>query len=645
MANSRVLENSTLEENVLTPAPPPWSLSVEDARNLVESPPTGITNDEARIRRACSGPNRLAELPPRSAFRVVFDQLKGFLNLLLGLAAIAAWSIGSIKDALMIAGVVTFNTLLGFLQEYKAEKTLAALKGMIPKRTRVRRNGEFLEIDAEEIVPGDLVPLDAGDRVPADGRVVFAQSLELDESALTGESVPATKRHDVIFKPETPLADRGNMGFMNTVVTRGRAELLVTATGARTEIGKIAAMIGSIEVPPTPLQRQLDRLGKRLAAIAVSIVAAIGILEFIRGDTLVQIALESISLAVAAMPEGLPAVVTVTLALGLQRMAKKRAVVKRLAAVETLGSTSVICTDKTGTLTLNRMTAEGIWVRSGSYSVRNGLVDAKAPQLKALMAPLVLCNDVQLHETQLVGDPTETALVQLAVDLGCDVSQVRDANPRTHEIPFESERKFMATFHSTSGGERIFVKGAPDVLLAQCDRISTAVGIAPLGNEGRAEIRRELTNFARQGMRVIAMASKSQTAPGGVSSARDSLSEIHHLEFLGMIGLMDPPREEAREAIRRCKIAGIEVKMITGDHLETAVAIARQLDLQGEGITGHELASLTDSELSQRIAGISVFARVAPAHKLRLVRALKFNGAVVAMTGDGVNDAPALKAA
>jgi Ca2+-transporting ATPase len=621
-----------------------WTVPVENCLIQFISRMTGLNEEETNSRRAQFGANQLAERPPRSAVRVILDQLKGFLNLLLGIAAIAAWTIGNQKDALMIAAVVTFNTILGFLQEYKAEKTLAALREMIPRKTNVRRGGKTFEIAAEDIVLGDIVLLDTGSRVPADGRLVLTQSLEIDESVLTGESVPTIKRHDIQLDLKAPISDRVNMAYLNTNVTRGRGELLVTAIGSNSEIGKMAKMISSIELPPTPLQKQLDQLGKRLAAFAIGVVSIIGIFEYFRGDTLKQIALESISLAVASMPEGLPAVVTVTLALGLYRMAKKRAVVKRLAGVETLGSTNVICTDKTGTLTQNIMTAEAFWIYSHSYDVRKTLREATNDHFEALIEPLILCNDVQVHNELYIGDPTEVALIKLAMDLGANSSELRRIRPRITEIPFESERKYMATFHSSSDGIEVLVKGAPDVILHHCDRILTAEGFTELSTKKIDEVKLELANLARRGMRVLAVASKIKSSTN-FSLPDDLLLEIDHLGFIGLIGLIDPPRPEAKEAIDRCKHAGIDVKMITGDHLETAVAIATEIGIVGEAVTGNELAIMSDENLSKRISQISVFARVAPEHKLRIVRALKSNGKLVAMTGDGVNDAPALRAA
>jgi Ca2+-transporting ATPase len=622
----------------------PWNSDVDSCLAVLRTSARGLTPSDVTARRAEYGPNCLAERPPRSIVKIVFDQLKGFLNGLLGVAAITAWSVGQMKDAFMIAAVVTFNTLLGFAQEFKAEKTLAALKRMIPRRAQVRRDGSVFEISAEQVVPGDIVLLDAGSRIPADARLVIAESLEVDESALTGESVPVKKSHTVVCSRNSQIADRENMLFMNTVVTRGRAEAVVTSTAALTEMGRVAEMIGSIELPPTPLQRQLDQLGKRLAFFAIVSVSIIGVIEYFRGDTLQQIAMETISLAVASIPEGLPAVVTITLALGLYRMAKKRAIVKRLAAVETLGSTSVICTDKTGTLTLNQMTAETVWVFSREFIIDKDIALSTLSKNRVVVETLALCNDVQLVEGKLSGDPTEVALVRLAQQLGVNAQRELKRRPRIAEVPFDSDHKYMATAHVYSDQAEILIKGAPDAILTRCKYYSKQDGShASLGQSDNEAIRIEVRRMAKAGMRVLAMACRL-TDLAAVRTNGGIKAEIGDLTFTGLVGLIDPPREEAREAIARCREAGIAVKMITGDHKDTASAIARQLGLGGDAVTGVELERITDRELATKIDGIGVFARVASEHKLRIVRALKASGKVVAMTGDGVNDAPALKA-
>ncbi len=626
----------------------PWAISFDDYLRSLGSYSGGLDEKEVQTRLARVGSNRLAERPPRSAVRVILDQLKGFLNALLGLAALIAWSIGNNKDAMMIAAVVIFNTVLGFLQEYKAEKTLAALKRLIPRKTRVRRAKEVTEVPAEAIVPGDIILLEAGNRIPADGRLLSSHSLEVDESSLTGESIPALKSASMSLDQDTPVSDRENMVYMNATVTRGRAEFVVTATGINTEIGRMAKLIGAMELPPTPLQRQLDSLGKRLAVFAVGTVSVIAFFEYLRGDTLSQIAMESISLAVASVPEGLPVVVTVTLALGVFRMAKHRAVVKRLAAVETLGATSVICTDKTGTLTLNQMTARALWYDGKSYDVAVAIPEKGHFDFVNFAKALALCNDVQIHENHLMGDPTEVALVKLVLDFGLSVESIRKDCPRIAELPFESERKYMATFHALASSEMAaaesYFKGAPDVILSRCSRISSCKGFTSLDDGQRENIQRKLNALAERGMRVLAVASKD--IPHFQFSTQEALNaHFNNLDFIGLIGLVDPPRPEAREAIRLCNHAGIEVKMITGDHRETALAIARDLGLKGEALTGKELSVISDEDLAARIVQVSVFARVSPEHKLRIIRALKTNGKIVAMTGDGVNDAPALKAA
>ena len=397
------IENTHLNL-VSAPVYSSWTVSGKECLEHFNSRLPGLSQEDVNSRLRKFGINQLARSFSRSPVRLILDQLKGFLNALLAGAAIIAWTIGDLKDALMIAAVVVFNTILGFLQEYKAEKTLAALRDMIPRKTTVRRDGKVLETSAEDIVPGDIVLLDAGSRVPADGRLVIAQSLEIDESVLTGESVPNAKRQDIQLDISSAISDRVNMAYMNTIVTRGRGEMLVTETGTATEIGKMASLLVAIKLPPTPLQKQLDQLGKRLAGFAIGIVSVIGLFEYLRGDSLEQIAMASISLAVASMPEGLPAVVTITLALGLFRMSKKRAIVKRLAGVETLGSTNVICTDKTGTLTLNQMTAEAFWFQSQNYEVRTSIKESKNNDFSLIAEPLALCNDVQIQNGKFIGD-------------------------------------------------------------------------------------------------------------------------------------------------------------------------------------------------------------------------------------------------
>jgi len=612
----------------------------------------GLSNDEAESRRQSFGSNRLTEKPPRSAWLGFFDQFKNGLILVLIGAGVLAGAIGDIKDAVVILVVVLFNALLGFWQEHRAEQTLGALKKMLLPVVRVRRNGTEMETPAGYLVPGDLVILEAGDRVPADGRLVESHALQIDESAFTGESQPVSKQASSILDIATPLVERINMAYMHTVVTRGRGELLITATGMATEMGRLAGMLTEAEAGPTPLQRQLDALGRRLTLIAGAVIALIFILGIARGLPLLESVLTAIALAVAAIPEGLPAVVTVTLAIGLHRMAQHRALVRRLAAVETLGCTTVICADKTGTLTLNEMTArtlvhQGCSLRvtgegynpSGRISDENG---GDPADLRRCLCPAVFANDSRILNGQLIGDPTEGALLALAAKGVGNLEQMVDDSPRIAEIPFDSAHKFQATFHRDGDVYRLYVKGAPDVLLARASQHLTAGGEVALDETGRSRWRTENEHIAGKAMRVLALADKAIPAadfdPDG-----DLMTHVRDLTLLGLAGISDPPRPEAREAIALCRKAGIKVKMITGDHRVTAAATARELGIEGEVIDGTDLDELSTEDLARRLDNIGVFARVAPEHKVRIVRAFKAKGEVVAMTGDGVNDAPALK--
>jgi P-type Ca2+ transporter type 2C len=620
--------------------------------DLETDPARGLAPDAAAQRLARHGLNKLAEKKPRPAWLKFFDQFRNVLVMVLLGAVVLAAAIGDLKDAVVILIVVVFNAALGFYQEHRAEATLAALKQMLAQHARVRRGGRVLEIPAEELVPGDLVLLEAGDRIPADGRVLVSHNAEVAEAALTGESHAVGKLAGALPPGEHALAERFNMAFMNTVITRGRLELVVTATGMDTEMGRISGLLDAAQESATPLQMQLDALGKRLALIAGVVVSLIFVFGILRGDPLVQTIMTSIALAVAAIPEGLPAVVTVTLAIGMHRMAKNRAIVKKLSAVETLGSTTVICSDKTGTLTLNQMTARQLFYRgrrfvvsgegySGEGSIRADNGDP-LPDFLPLLTPAVLCSDSRLRDGQLIGDPTEGALLALAAKGGVDQETAAEHSPRIAEIPFDSAHKFMATFHHDGERVRMFVKGAPDVLLARADRFLGTAGESPLDDPARAAFEAENAAFAGQAMRVLAVASRDIPArefdPTG-----DLMAWANSLVLTGLVGIIDPPRPEARDAIRLCKQAGIQVKMITGDHAITAAAIARELGLEGAVLTGAELDRIDVAELSRHIEETVVFARVAPEHKVKIVQALKARGHVVAMTGDGVNDAPALK--
>jgi Ca2+-transporting ATPase len=634
----------------------PHTLAAEAvATHLQVQPHLGLPRQQAQQRREQYGPNRLPEAPPRSAWGVFFGQLKSVLILVLIGAALLAALIGNIKDAVIILAVVVINAVVGFYQEYRAEQSLAALKDMLPAKTRVRREGETHEIAAEDLVPGDVVVLEAGDRVPADGRLFIAAGLEIDESALTGESQPVGKHIAALATPVAPLGDRINMAYMNTMLTRGRAELLITATGVHTEMGRLSQELASAVEAPTPLQRQLDRLGKRLGAIALTLVGLLSLLELLRGTDLVHIVLDAIALAVAAMPEGLPVVVTVTLALGMHRMARQRAIVKRLASVETLGCTTVICSDKTGTLTLNQKTARAVFYQGAWYEVSgegyrpHGAIRARRdgaslPELTPLLIPLVVCNDSCVDDGRVIGDPMEAALLILADKGGIARHQVAAQLPRLAEVPFDAAHKFMATCHREDDRVHVFVKGAPDVLLARCEHWLAGGEDRPLDGDSRARIDAEYLALAAGGLRGLLIASRTIPA-SAFDASSDLLAWLNGLTFIGLVGLMDPPRPEAQAAIAQCKHAGIAIKMITGDHQSTGAAIARALGLEGQTISGGALDRMDAEELATAIDAIVVFARVTPAHKVKIVRVLQAKGHVVAMTGDGVNDAPALKSA
>ena len=635
-------------------AQPPWHAQPiqEVGSQLGVDCRTGLTIAEAQARLERDGANRLMSKLQRPAWHLFIDQFKNLLIIILLGAVVLAWAIGDLIDAFVILGVVIFNALLGFRQEYRAEQAVAALKRMLAQHATVRRDGVAVEVSRFNLVQGDVVLLDAGSKVPADGRIIVAQGLEIDESTLTGESVPASKTIEVLDDVTTPLAERANMAYMNTIVTRGRAELLVTATGMTTEMGRLATMLTADVEPPTPLQVQLDSLGKQLAVIAIFVVLAILAAGLWRGEPWVQIVLTSIALAVAAIPEGLPAVVTVTLAVGMHRMARRGAILKRLAAAETLGCATVICADKTGTLTMNQMTARAFFFHGKRFTVNGigyqaeGTIEAEDtspnPELRELVLPFGLCNDAELRDGSVIGDPTEGALLVLAAKSGLSMDQERARLPRIAEVPFDSQHKFMASFHRDGSLVRVFVKGALEVLLERCNGILTAQGSSSLPKDEHGELLDQGELMARDGLRVLAVA--SATIPADAFDPEGNLLEhLRNLTFVGLVGLLDPPRAETRDAIALCGQAGIQVKMITGDHKTTASAIAETLGITGCAITGAEIDAMSDAALSEKIESVGVFARVAPEHKVRLVGALQQRGHVVAMTGDGVNDAPAVK--
>ena len=608
-------------------------------------------------RRGAFGPNKLAEAEKEPGWKAFLRQYRDLMQLvLLGAAIVSMVALQDFKTALVVLGLTVLNALMGLNQEGKAAASFESLRQMLIITARVRRNGEIVEVPAEELVPGDIVTFEAGDKVPADGRLLVAATLEIEEAALTGESTPVLKSLEPVAGDQVALGDRVNMAYMNSTVTRGRGEMVVTATGMNTEVGQISGMLSGVQQEKTPLTRQLDQLTLLITIMAGAALVLVVLFGLLRGDDFDELFLIGISLAIAAIPTGLPAVVTTMLSLGTQALAAKGAIVKRLRSVETLGSTSAICSDKTGTLTLNQMTARQLVIAGRRYSIEGegysteGRVMRVAGEsdtsLEPFMMAMALANDAAVRDGEIVGDPTEAALVVLAAKGGLHVDETRRAYPRLAEVPFDSEYKFMATFHEVEdGGKKVvrcFVKGAPDVLLARSSHARDADGSSlRLEGDARDRVLAENDRLAAEGLRVLAVASRDFDAkkfrPEG-----DLLGNVKDLTLLALVGIVDPPRKEASDAIARCKEAGIQVRMITGDHATTAAAIAGQLGIEGRALPGTEFAALSDAELDGQVGEIGVVARVAPEDKVRLVDTLKQQGNVVAMTGDGVNDAPAL---
>jgi Ca2+-transporting ATPase len=631
------------------------------AKELGVEPGRGLSVEEARRRLQSQGPNRLTGAKKESGFQAFVRQYRDVMQLILLAAAVVSLLVtGDVATAAVLAGLTVFNAVIGLRQEAKAEESVKALAQMMKTIARVRRDGQALEIDAEELVPGDVVLMEAGNRVPADGRVCVAATLEIEEAALTGESLPVAKETEPVPGDEVPLGDRTDMAYMNTSVTRGRGEMIVTATGMDTEIGHIANLLATTETDKTPLQKQLDGLSKIIAAIAGVALVLVIVLGLIRGQSFDTLFITGVALAVAAIPTGLPAVVTALLSIGTREIARRNAIVKRLPAVETLGSTSVICSDKTGTLTLNKMTARELaipgqhrfTVSGEGYSTEGEIkhVGGLNIDLDPYLLPMALCADAVLDGQDLIGDPTEGALIVLAAKGGLDVEETRTSYPRVAEVPFDSDYKFMATFHEMTGagGERVvrcYVKGAPDVLISRGGSYRDPNGsVVAVTDQNRHLALEANDRIAASGERVMVVAQRDLD-PASFNPDGDLLGLVTDLTLLAMIGIVDPPRSEAKAAIAECRAAGIRVRMITGDHATTAGAIAGELGIEGRAITGAEFAAMGDDELLRQLPDIGVVARVAPEDKLRLVRLLKRSANVVAMTGDGVNDAPALKAA
>ena len=621
----------------------------------------GLTAREAANRLRTDGPNRLAGQKKESGLQAFLRQYRDFMQIiLLAAAAINLIVTTDVATSVVLAGLTVFNAVVGLRQEAKAEESVKALAQMMKTIARVRRDGQAIEVDAEELVAGDVVLVEAGNRIPADGRIYVAATLEIEEATLTGESLPVSKAPEPVMGDSVPLGDRTCMAYMNTSVTRGRGEFVVTATGMDTEIGHIAGLLASTEAEKTPLQRQLDALSKVIAGIAGIALILVMLLGLARDQSFDELFITGVALAVAAIPTGLPAVVTALLSIGTREIARRNAIVKRLPAVETLGSTSAICSDKTGTLTLNKMTARELVIPGQNrfnitgegYSTQGEIkhVGGSRFDLDPYLLPMILCADAVLDGEALIGDPTEGALIVLGAKGGLDIDETRHAHPRIAEVPFDSDYKFMATFHEMTGANgqpviRCYVKGAPDVLISKGTSYMTPEGeLLQVTDENRYLASDANDRLAEGGQRVMVVAQRDFD-PGAFDSQSDLISEVRDLTLLAMVGIVDPPRSEAKAAIAECKAAGIRVRMITGDHATTAGAIAAELGIEGRAITGAEFSAMSDDELLRQLPEIGVVARVAPEDKIRLVRMLQQTSHIVAMTGDGVNDAPALKAA
>jgi P-type Ca2+ transporter type 2C len=648
----------------------------------------GLEEAEATRRLAEYGPNELTERGSKGPWRILWEQLAATMVIILIVAALLSAALGDYKDMIVILAIVVLNATLGFIQEYRAERALAALKKLAAPIVRVQRSGHVQEISARNLVPGDLVLLAAGNFVPADGRVVESFNLRIQEAALTGESEPVDKDPQRLTAVDLPLGDRHNMAYLGTIVTYGRGQILITATGMATELGAIATLMQTMEQEPTPLQRRLDHLGRILAVVALAIVGVIFVLGLLRGEALQAMFLTAISMAVAAVPEGLPAVVTIALALGAQRMLKRRALIRKLAAVETLGSVTVICSDKTGTLTENRMTVTVLDVANQRIDLSDNLrtcelstitgdrqsaIMAADSTLALLLAGGALCNDAVFEvtdagqgDTRVVGDPTEGALIVVARHFGLPKADLNRTFPRIAELPFDAVRKRMTTVHATPitalpqhaalaslwndalANQQTpyiaFTKGAVDSLLDQSNLVWMNGHTETLDSAWRARIMAANDHLAHEGMRVLGLA--FQPLPAAVANGQTEQLE-RNLIFIGLVGMIDPARTEVREAVATCIRAGIRPVMITGDHPLTAQAIARELGIASDGqiLTGLELDRLSTKELQAMVNEVAVYARVSPQHKLKIVEALQNRGHIVAMTGDGVNDAPALRKA
>ncbi len=634
----------------------PWhSLNSKKVFEKLHTSENGLKNSQIPYRLKKYGVNEIKGKGGKNVLVMLFEQFANLMIIILLLAATVSFLMHEWIDATMIVIIVILNAFMGLFQEYKAEKSIEALKKMINPKAVVFREGREEEILAKKLVPGDIVLLETGVRVPADVRLIKSTNLKVDESMLTGESTPVEKRADKILDRETPISERFNCCFMSSVVTYGSGLGVVVNTGMNAEIGRIAKMVQESKPEKTPLEKRLDNLSLKLAGIIILITLIIFVLDFLEGHSLLQSFLIAVSLAVSAIPEGLPAVVTLTLALGVQRMAKKKAIVRKLSAVQTLGSTTVICTDKTGTLTQNQMTVQKIFLGKEVVNV-SGVgfapegrfsVDKKTKDLQLLLKAGALCNNAYLsnenNEWNIIGDPTEGSLLTLSLKGGLDATVLKKKFPRFGEVSFDSKRKMMSVIVEEGEDMVVYTKGAPDILLKKCDKVMVNGRQVKLTNKRKKEILLVNEEFGNSALRVLALAYKKVKKKGEYDESVEK-----NLVFIGLAGMMDPPREEVTEAIAQCKEAGVKVVMVTGDHRITATAIAKKIGLFSEGslvVDGSQIDGMTDEDFEKMIENIAVFARVSPEHKVRIVETFKKKDHVIAMTGDGVNDAPALKKA
>ena len=617
-----------------------YQQTVEEVLDRVKSRESGLTDEEVKRSREACGWNELTEGKKKSILQIFGEQYKDFLVLILIASAVISGILGDVESAAVIMIVITINAVLGTVQTVKAEQSLQSLKKLSGPQAKVLRDGAVVLLPARELVVGDVIILEAGDMIPADGRLIENASLKVDESALTGESLAVEKNIDPILE-EAALGDRSNMMFSGSFVTYGHGRVVVTDIGMQTEVGKIAGLLKTTSEKQTPLQVSLEEFGKKLSILILVFCGILFAVNVFRGEKISSAFMFAVALAVAAIPEALSSIVTIVLSFGTQKMAKEHAIIRKLQAVEGLGSVSVICSDKTGTLTQNKMTVEDYYI--DGKRIAAAAVDVSDPAQSCLLYDSILCNDSTNENGMEIGDPTETALINLGKRYGVEAAEVRRLSPRKGEIPFDSDRKMMSTLHRIDGENRMIVKGAIDCLMARTEWIWTSAGVRELTEKDKEIIWKQNQDFSMEGLRVLAFAYRD-IPDKHILTAEDE----NHLVFLGLIAMMDPPREESKAAVAECIKAGIRPVMITGDHKITAAAIAKRIGILhdlSEACEGADIEKMSDDQLKEFVPHISVYARVSPEHKIRIVRAWQQRGKIVAMTGDGVNDAPALKQA